>query len=48
MADPVENNKQEYKGYTWKKFYEEWGEPAVVAFLIVFFIIRPFFLQALG
>ncbi len=30
----------------WKWFYAEWGEPAVVAFLVVFFIIRPFFLQA--
>lgn len=30
----------------WKYFYKEWGEPALVAFLIVFFIIRPFFLQA--
>lgn len=30
----------------WKIFYREWGEPAIVAFLIVFFIIRPFFLQA--
>lgn len=30
----------------WKWFYKEWVEPAAVAFLIVFFIIRPFFLQA--
>jgi signal peptidase I len=30
----------------WKWFYQEWGEPAIVAFLVVFFIIRPFFLQA--
>jgi signal peptidase I len=30
----------------WKHFYEEWGEPAIVAFLVVFLFIRPFVLQA--
>ena len=30
----------------WKWFYAEWVEPAMIAFLVVFFIIRPFFIQA--
>lgn len=47
MASEKEIKSIEQKeAYTWKKFYEEWGEPALVAFLIVFFVIRPFFLQA--
>jgi len=29
-----------------RRFYEEWGEPAIIAFILVFCVIRPFFLQA--
>ena len=47
MTDSVDKNiKPQEDLYSWKKFYEEWGEPAIVAFVIVFFVIRPFFLQA--
>ncbi|MEW5894381.1 MAG: signal peptidase I [Candidatus Omnitrophota bacterium] len=45
MNSPKEQNKQ-LGTSLWKNFYKEWGEPALVAFLVVFFIIRPFFLQA--
>ena len=47
MTEPVDKKTKGQENIShWKKFYVEWGEPAIVAFLIVFFVIRPFFLQA--
>lgn len=47
MEDPKEQTIQKpHKVSFLRRFYEEWGEPAIIAFILVFFIIRPFFLQA--
>lgn len=45
MESKAKNQKEKVLS-GWRWFYTEWGEPAIVAFLVVFFIIRPFFLQA--